>query len=61
MLALRQNERLWSRRLGEVLLQSNSFLTKNDFNNAQNILEEFESKCPWPNFRDIARSQRLKL
>ncbi|MFT3961921.1 hypothetical protein [Propionivibrio sp.] len=55
---LRENEKAWSRHLGEVILASQSLLDQGNPDAAEKIFDEFEAKCPWQMFVDIARTQR---
>jgi hypothetical protein len=51
---LRENERNWSRRLGDVILQAQGQLEGGDIVAAKKTFEEFETTCPWRFFVDIA-------
>jgi len=59
VLDLRDNEKAWSRRLGDVILLAQNCLEANDKEAARNTFDEFELNCPWKMFVDIARTQRL--
>lgn len=56
---LRDNERAWSRQLGNVILAAQSWLDHGNREAAKGVFSEFEANCPWKMFVDIARTQRL--
>lgn len=58
VLELRSNERAWSRRLGEVILEAQDHLDRGDRLAAEKAFESFESDCPWRVFAEIAKTQR---
>lgn len=55
---LRENERSWSRRLGDVILQAQGQLESGDIVAAKTTFEGFETTCPWRFFVEIAKTQR---
>ncbi|HSC81173.1 MAG TPA: hypothetical protein VLC08_12520 [Chitinolyticbacter sp.] len=58
VIELRQNERAWSSRLGEILINANSLVSSGDTSSARKVFDEFEVTCPWLSFVSIARTQR---
>jgi len=56
---LRANERAWSRHLGDIIVAAQSWLDQSNPEAAKQVFDEFEAKCPWKMFVDIARTQRL--
>lgn len=56
---LRENEKAWSRHLGEVILAAQSWLDRGNLKAARAVFDDFEAKCPWKVFVDIAKTQRL--
>lgn len=56
---LRENEKAWSRHLGEVILAAQSWLDQGNPEVARTVFDDFEAKCPWKVFVDIVRTQRL--
>lgn len=55
---LRESERAWSRRLGQIILQAQEQQEKGDIMAARKTLEDFEAICPWRTFAGIANTQR---
>jgi hypothetical protein len=54
---LRGNERAWSRRLGEVILQAQDLLNMGRDSEAKKTLSDFCAECPWRFFAEIASTQ----
>jgi hypothetical protein len=58
VIELRQNEKSWSRRLGEVMIRAQDQLDAGNPTGARTTFDEFETQCPWINFLEIAKDQR---
>lgn len=52
---LRSNEKSWSRRLGDVILQARVQQDAGDAAGARETLNSFRVSCPWGMFSEIAR------
>ena len=51
---LRENERAWSRRLGDTIINADDLDRQGERNKAILSLEEFGRICPWRFFAEIA-------
>lgn len=57
VVGLRANEKAWSNRLGQVLLQSDELVTQKRPQEAQQVFRDFIEECPWRPFWKIAETQ----
>lgn len=54
VIELRDNEKAWSRHLGEVLLKAQQQFEDGHTEDAREVLRRFRAACPWRGFAEIA-------
>ncbi len=55
---LRENERAWSRQLGETIIAAEDKLQANDMAGAVAILDDYITLCPWAPYRETAETEK---